>query len=485
MLLVHPVRELGRFLPVLVGLAVAGTAVGGPDLWTYLGVLAPVVLGVLRYLTTSYRLTGGRVELRYGLVDRHRLSTPLDRVRTVDVTASPIHRLLGLATVRIGTGTGSSPDEQRLDLDGLPLRRAGQLRTELLAHGAGSGPAGLGVDGLDSLAGPTDRVVARLDPRWVRLAPLTSTGFVTGAALVGFGSQLLDQAGLGDRLVADAPLVDAEAGGWWLAAALTVLVLLVSAVLAVLGYVTAHWGFVLARRDGSWHLRRGLLTTRETSIDADRLLGVTLGAPLGLRLGGGRRLSAIVTGLDERRPGSALLVPPAPTRVVAEVAGEVLGAAAPVRCPLVRHGRRARARRFTRALLPAAGVSAALLTAALVGLPALPALAGALLAPVVGLALAVDRSGALGHALVGSGAKRWYVVRSGSLYRRRSVLSTDGIIGWTFTSTLPQRRAGLTTLTATTAGGRQAYHALDVPETLAVRLAAAAVPGLLEQFTAP
>jgi hypothetical protein len=37
---------------------------------------------------------------------------------------------------------------------------------------------------------------------------------------------------------------------------------------------------------------------------------------------------------------------------------------------------------------------------------------------------------------------------------------------------------------ATTAGGRQAYAALDVPEELAVAAADRAVPGLLGQFLA-
>ena len=65
MLLVHPVTEIFKFLPVLVGLLVAGGASGtGP--WALLGVGLPVGLGVVRYLTTTYRVTDARVELRRG-----------------------------------------------------------------------------------------------------------------------------------------------------------------------------------------------------------------------------------------------------------------------------------------------------------------------------------------------------------------------------------------------------------------------------------
>ena len=92
----------------------------------------PVALGLLRYLTTGFRITAGRVELRRGLLNRHVLATPLDRVRTVDLTATPMHRLLGLTTVRIGTGTASTDEDDALDLDGLPIERARRLREELL-----------------------------------------------------------------------------------------------------------------------------------------------------------------------------------------------------------------------------------------------------------------------------------------------------------------------------------------------------------------
>jgi putative membrane protein len=43
---------------------------------------------------------------------------------------------------------------------------------------------------------------------------------------------------------------------------------------------------------------------------------------------------------------------------------------------------------------------------------------------------------------------------------------------------------GLTTLVATTAGGRQQYSIPDVDDAEAIRVARTAVPGLLEQFFA-
>ena len=58
------------------------------------------------------------------------------------------------------------------------------------------------------------------------------------------------------------------------------------------------------------------------------------------------------------------------------------------------------------------------------------------------------------------------------------------MIGWNLRSTWFQRRAGLTMLVATTAGGSQSVTAIDVPEDEALDVARAAVPGLVDQFLA-
>jgi putative membrane protein len=62
------------------------------------------------------------------------------------------------------------------------------------------------------------------------------------------------------------------------------------------------------------------------------------------------------------------------------------------------------------------------------------------------------------------------------------VLLREGIIGWNVHQTYFQRRAGLVTLTATTAAGKQGYRVYDVPEPVATMVADAAVPGLLTPF---
>jgi putative membrane protein len=494
MLLVHPVRELGRYIPALAGLVVAGRQVGDGQWWWVgpVGVVGVILLSVSRWLTTRYRITPEQVQLRTGLFQRRTIATPADRVRSVDVTASVLHRLLGLAKVDIGTGTHEMLSG--LSLDSLPAAEAAALRAELLHRSAGvsqenpgnqvsfDGQAGEPVPSAD-----VDTELARLDPRWVRFAPFTLSGVLGTAAVLGVVWNLLDELGIA---ISDAGQVRGafdqvqQIPIWLDFVGGSVVVLAFVTVISVGGYVLSYWGFRLSRHvQGSLHITRGLLTTRATSIEERRLMGVELADPLLLRAVDAARLSGITTGLKTQGSaggGSSLLLPPAPLTVALEVATKILGDPAPVGVVLTLHGPAARRRRFVRAFLSAFLLIAAAGVSIWFGAPLWLALPALVTIPMAAL-LARDRYRSLGHALAG----RYLVTREGSLGRRRDVLECGGIIGWNLAQTYFQRRAGLATLMATTAAGRQVYVIPDVPLPMALALGDRALPGLLSEFLQP
>ena len=94
------------------------------------------------------------------------------------------------------------------------------------------------------------------------------------------------------------------------------------------------------------------------------------------------------------------------------------------------------------------------------------------------VALALDAYRGLGHALSG----RYLVTRSGTVRRSTAALERAGVIGWTVGQSVFQRRAGLLTVTATTAAGGGAYTVYDADAAEGLIFAAEAVPGLLEPF---
>jgi putative membrane protein len=486
MLLVHPVIELIRALPAVLGALIAGTSSGGGSIWGLVAAGVVIGLALLRWVTTRFRITPEQIQLRHGLVRRVVVAAPLDRVRTVDVTAHALHRALGLAKVEIGTGTSDRKGRGGLVLDGLPASAAERLRDELLHRAVPPAtPAAV-----TAAAAPVEQELARLQPGWVRYAPFSLSGAVTSLALLGFLWRLDNEAHLdvtrtgplraaGDALRRTSVVLDVLA----VAAGIAVL----AAAASTVGYLLAFWRFRLTRHPGgSLRVTRGLVTTRATSIERRRLRGAELSEPLLLRAVGGARCLAIATGLRVGRGaerGGEVLLPPAPLAAALDVAGAVLDTPVPMTVELLPHPRAARRRRVGRAS------GGALLGGVLVGLLATWAggprwlwLAVVLL-PALALPLGLDRYRSLGHVL----ADGYLVSRAGSVVRRRTAIACDGVIGWNVRRSYFQRRAGLVTLTATTAAGRQAYPIVDIPEDEAVRLAGAALPGLLDPFrgTAP
>jgi putative membrane protein len=132
MLLLQPLRELPRALPLLAGALVAGSSQGQGGLWTLAGAAVTVVLGLLRWFTTGYRVSTDRLQVRRGLLRRRVVGVPLDRVRTVDIAAPAIHRVFGVVRVTIGTGQSDRKKDDDLRLDGLSAAAAARLRDELL-----------------------------------------------------------------------------------------------------------------------------------------------------------------------------------------------------------------------------------------------------------------------------------------------------------------------------------------------------------------
>lgn len=481
MLVVHPVREVARLFPVLVGVVFAGSSTGRGGLWGLVGAGIAIGLGMLRWFTTTYRVAGGQVQVRRGLLRRRVVGVPLDRVRTVDISASALHRVLGLVRVTVGTGLSDRKSNDALRLDGLSVADAERLRGELLHRRREAEPVEAGA----VEAAAPEEVIAALRPTWVWYGPFTFSGFLTVFVVLGFAWRIVSEARIDPRRLGPVPGAYAALMAvprWVDLVAALLLLLVVVAFASTLGYLMAFWGFRLVRTsEGALQVTRGLVSTRATTIEERRLRGVEISEPLLLRAVRGARCIAIATGLRVGRGaerGGSLLLPPAPSEEAQRVAAAVLHTWEPVTVPLARHGPRAHRRRYTRVLLIWALLVLVLVALARLGVVPYWSWTASLLVIPPGAAVAYDRYRSLGHALAG----RILVARAGSLVRRRSMLEGDGIIGWNLRQSFFQRRVGLATLVATTAAGRQQYSVLDLPLEEAVRLADRARPDLLAPF---
>jgi putative membrane protein len=468
MLLVHPVHEVMRQIPLLVGAVVLGSATGN-SWWTVAALAVTIGFGVLRWFTTTYRIEPDEVQMRTGVLQRKVISVPRNRIRSVQTDARLLHQLLGLTVLRVSTGKQVSGDTE-FTLDAVPAGEVPRLRSILLADSL--------VPAAETGAQqqPPGRSLARWNPSWLRYSPLSFTGLLMILAALG----VVYQAGLAATLehsrLAESGRDAAQRFGVIASVAVVVAVVMFASVaLSVLRSLLTYGNLTLRRDADVLHLEHGLLRRREHTFDMRRLRGGTLRQPLLVRLLGGARLDAVMTGVAGASEAS-LLLPPCPTATAESVLTELIDDADAVSGQVRGHGAVATRRRWTRGLVVPV-VAAAGLAVATAFLP-VPVWAWLLVA-VVALCcalLAADRARALGHRVDG----RWLVARAGSLERRRDCVAVEGIIGWTVRQTFFQRRAGVATLIAATAAGVKHYQVIDVPAELGWCIAGEASPWVAE-----
>ena len=275
-----------------------------------------------------------------------------DRIRTVDVTAHLLHRILGVCKVSIGTGRNDLRSGREL-----PPRRRDQGRGGVAADRAAhrrrrarhrppsaedqeSRPALAGVEpGVRPVRAPPTAAgqaqvteILRLQLSWLRFAPLTLTGVVVLGVLFGTVIQITNATEI--NLAATDPVQHVVTDFTALSVVQRILVggsvlLACYVLIAMIGYIAVFWNFrLVGLGTDTLRVTRGLLSVRATTISLARLRGVEISESLLLRAARGARCIAIATGLHvgrgAEREGS-VLSPPAPRAVALHVATAVLG----------------------------------------------------------------------------------------------------------------------------------------------------------------
>ncbi|WP_295647560.1 PH domain-containing protein [uncultured Dietzia sp.] len=438
-------------IPTAIGMVLGGLGAGWVALWCVAGLVigtaSTAAMEAIRLAVTTFRLDDHRVERRVRFLASTTTSIATSRVRSVEISANVVQRRMGIATVKLSSG---ETDGSRLTLASLDRQAAEDLRRRLLADRASS----------DSTE------VARVDPGWIRYAPASFMTPLFGLIAVGVVFQVSDWFQAVPEILSwvwgrieDVPIP-------LLVVAAILAVLLVGSLISAVLFVENWWAMRLDHhRDGSLEMHRGLLVGRHTTLDGSRIRGMTLHEPPGFRMVAAARLDVVAIGVgignDENgqtKPSPAL-VPASPRDVPVGVAESVLGVELPGSGSLRAHPPRARRRRQLRALLTTLALTAFALAPALVWswlwwVPvAVVAVSGA-----VSAWIASDNSRGLGHAVT----DRVVALRKGSIMRRTDVLTRDGILGWNIRRTPFQRRAGLVTLFATSAGGTGAFRLPDL-----------------------
>ena len=278
-------QQLRQFIVPLLVLLFAGRR-GGSDGWLtfgpLLGVGVLVVVSVAQYLTFRYRIGSDGITLRSGLLQRSQREIPFSRIHNVGVHQSLLHRLFGVAEVRLESAGGDKPEAQMRVLglaDALALER-------LVRHRGATGGdaiAATGTTGAGTGVGD-DTLLALSTAEVVRLGLVSNRGMIVIAAAFGLFWQLFPNERLATRMATRMARdsIDQVAGyagslqlGWIGLAATALLAVAVFIVLlrllSVALALAQYHGFRLSQAQDRLTVERGLFARMRSSVARRRI----------------------------------------------------------------------------------------------------------------------------------------------------------------------------------------------------------------------
>ena len=152
------------------------------ELWMMLLVVPSAIAAIVRYLSFRIVYEEDQLVIRSGVLFRNQRHVPYARIQNLDAVQKPLHRLLGVAEVRLETGAGKEPEAT---LSVLPLEAVDYMRARVLARQRAPEAADA------STAAPQGDVLLHLTPRDLLLYGFyENRGFVAIGALYGLLWQL-------------------------------------------------------------------------------------------------------------------------------------------------------------------------------------------------------------------------------------------------------------------------------------------------------
>ncbi len=266
--------QLKQFIVPLLALLVFGQG-DSNALWPLIGVGVLALVSLWQYFTYRYGVVGDALVVRSGLLERSLRVIPFARIHNVALQQSLLHRLLGVAEVRLESAGGKKPEaEMRV------LKLDDALALEVLVRQRGRGPEVAAT----AAAAAADSVLLALPPAEVlRLGLLSNRGLIlAGAAFAGISQidrqwipNLFEHWGevlfgwAGERQFGPSEYAVA-------AISLVLLAVLLLRLLSVALALLQYYGFRLSEHGRRLTVERGLLARWRTSASRRRIQAWTL-----------------------------------------------------------------------------------------------------------------------------------------------------------------------------------------------------------------
>ncbi len=305
------IKQLKQFIVPLIALFFFGRG-DRNELWPLIGVGVLALASVWQYFTYRYRIENDRLIVRSGLLHRSLRQIPFARIHNVAVHQSLLHRIFGVAEVRLESAGGEKPEaEMRV----LKLTDALALEALLRRRRATGDAGGAAADAADDAG----ELLLQLPP-----AEVLRLGLISNRGLIVLGGGVAALSQFGQRTIPNvvesvAKFLFGYAGshhfgpaqyaiaGLGIVAAFVAALRLFSIALALLQY----YGFTLRRQDRRLTVERGLLSRLRSSVPTRRIQAWTLTEGVVHRLLKRRslRIDTAVAGKQDDTRGLSELAP--------------------------------------------------------------------------------------------------------------------------------------------------------------------------------
>lgn len=296
------IQQLKQFIFPLIVLVFFGARSGRDEWWQSMGPLIAMVVLVLiaiaRYFTYRYRIGADGLTIRSGWLERSVREIPFARIHNVGIKQTLLHRLFGVAEVRLESAGGQKPEaEMRVlslaaaaDLEDVIRHRGRRDATD--AQDVGEGVAA-------TRTAPADTTLLSLPLGEVlRLGLISNRGMIIVAAAFGAIWQVFPERQVTNTMIAGGRQAFGYAthAHWsWLqtglaALSLIAVFLLATRLLSVGQTLLQYYGFRLSESGERITVERGLLARLRTSVVRRRIQSWTLHEGVVHRLLGRRSL---------------------------------------------------------------------------------------------------------------------------------------------------------------------------------------------------
>ena len=260
-----------------------------------------VAFSVIRYLSLKYQIRDGQLTVTSGIFFRRVRTVPVERIQNIDLVQNVLHRIFGVAEVRVETASGTEPEAT---LRVLSLKDVEKLRS-LIFRGAAAATNDADIDGetidqvtggVTSAAGQVSGVASLEQPaateqlHRISLGMLLKAGLASnrGSVLIGVLIGLYFQFDL-DRQFSFKQLEELLPHGLstfqqgLIAVLGAIVVLACLRIFGIVWYILRFFGYKLTRSGNDLRISCGLFTKVSATVPRNRIQFISIHRNLFMR----------------------------------------------------------------------------------------------------------------------------------------------------------------------------------------------------------